>query len=248
MQIIYGRNSVEAYLTYAPNDIQRLILAKGLTVQVSDQLQKRAAALKLPCHYMDKQEIEQLVGRVAVHQGVLAEVCDFQYGDLQAILHRTLKRQDKVPLFVLLDQVQDPGNLGAILRTIDCVGEVDALIVTKHNSAKINATTVKTSTGAALVVPIVQVTNAKSTLQLLKKSGIWVSCLDMEGAAEYRKADYNLPLCVVIGGEDAGIRSLIKKESDFNVYIPMKSKVVNSLNVSVATSLLLYEIMQQRQR
>jgi len=246
MQIIYGKNSVETYLTFAPEKTKTLLLLQGLQEKTAQKFIKLAKAHNIPIKNINKQMLSQYVKADEVHQGILAQVEDFAYADLHTEIVKAQKNTEKLPLFVVVDQLQDPRNLGAILRTADCVGIVDAIIIAKHDSVKVTATVIKTSTGAALQIPIIQVTNIKNALQTLKKAGVWICGLDMVGAANYRKQAYDLPLCVVIGGEDAGVRPIVKKETDFNVFIPMNSKVVNSLNVSVATSLLLYEVMHQR--
>lgn len=247
MQIIYGKNSVETYLEYAPRAVKEIEVQKGLQDKTMEKLRKLTNRYNIPMKVLDSRQFMQKVPPKAVHQGVLAHVEDFVYTPLNEALAKAQKNADvKAPLFLLLDQVQDPRNLGAIIRTADCAGGVDGIIIPKNNSAEVTAAAIKTSTGAALNVPIIQVTNAKNTIKQLKDAGIWICSLNMDGAVNYRKQDYMLPMCMLIGGEDAGVRPLLERESDFRVYIPMESKTVNSLNVSVATSLLLYEVASQR--
>ena len=245
MPIIYGKNSVEAYLMYAPQEVKRLFLQQGLQEKTRESFEKMAKAQHTKIETISKKDVDRFVGRDAVHQGVLAEVKQFQYLDLDGAIQKA-KKQDKLPFFILLDQLQDPRNLGAILRSVDCAGGVDGVIITTHQSVEVTPSVIKTSTGAALNVPIIQVKNAVTALKQLKKAGIWICGLDMTGASHYRKTAYDLPLCLVVGGEDSGVRPVVKKETDFNVYIPMESPTVTSLNVSVATSLLAYEVAFQR--
>lgn len=246
MQIIYGRNSVETYITYAPQLVEELMFYQGLQEKTLNELVQLADKNRLKWRMIEKKELQKYTEGRDVHQGILAKTASFKYQELTTVLDKAKMNEDKkAPFFLLIDQLQDPRNLGAILRTADCSGIVDGVIITKHNSCDVTAAAIKTSTGAALNIPIIQVVNAKNAIQTLKKAGIWICGLDMDGAVEYRKQDYTMPLCLIIGGEDKGVRHIIKRESDFNVFIPMHSKTVNSLNVSVATSLLLYEVMYQ---
>lgn len=249
MQLIYGKNSVEAYLTYAPSKVKALYIQEGLQQKTIEHMTKIARKNNIQYAIVPQRKFETEVPRKVSHQGLMAQVEDFHYLDLDVAINRSLKREDgQPPLFVLLDQVQDPRNLGAMLRTADCAGGIDGFILTKNNSAEVTAAAISTSTGAALNVPVIQVTNARNAIKKLKDAGIWICTLNMEGAKHYREENYRMPMCLVVGGEDVGVRPLIEKESDFRIYIPMQSKTVNSLNVSVATALLLYEIAYQREQ
>ncbi|MGL5042256.1 MAG: 23S rRNA (guanosine(2251)-2'-O)-methyltransferase RlmB [Culicoidibacterales bacterium] len=245
MQIIYGKNSVETYLQYADKLVKEILLYEGVTEKTSEEIMTLAIKKQIKVTIINKKELQKYVDPKAVHQGILAKTDDFKYADLHTVLSN-VKQLERPPFFLLIDQLQDPRNLGAILRSADCAGGVDGVIITKHNSCEVTAAAIKTSTGAALNIPIIQVVNAKNAITALKKAGIWICGLDMDGAVDYRKQDYLMPLCLIVGGEDKGVRHIIKRESDFNVFIPMHSATVNSLNVSVATSLLVYEVMYQR--
>jgi len=245
VSVIYGKNSVEAYLMYAPEEVESLLLQDGLQKKTEAHFLTLADQNNIKTTRVSKQSLEQRTGKGVIHQGIAAVVRPFAYANLEAVMAETTKK-DKMPFFLLLDQVQDPRNLGAILRTADCAGGVDGVIITKHHSADVSASVIKTSTGAALNIPIIQVTNAHTTLQWLRDRGVWLAALDMDGAVHYREQQYDLPLCLVLGGEDRGVRPILKKEMDFNVYIPMHSSTVNSLNVSVAASLVIYEVAYQR--
>jgi len=246
MTLIYGKNSIEAYLLYAAHEVNELFLQDGLQRQTEHQFMVLAEAANIKVSRLTKKVLEQRTGVHAVHQGIAADVKPFQYARLDDVMIK-VKQQNRLPFFLLLDQLQDPRNLGAILRSADCAGGVDGVIITKHHSVDVSASVIKASTGAALNIPIIQVTNARTTLQYMKQEGIWLAALDMAGAVNYREQQYDLPLCLVIGGEDSGVRPIMKKEVDFNLSIPMHSTSVTSLNVSVATSLVLYEVAYQRQ-
>ncbi len=158
-----------------------------------------------------------------------------------------LKLEDKnksFPLLLILDSIQDTHNVGAILRSADCSG-VDGVIITKHNSAPINETVVKTSAGASEHVKIAQINNLAQTIDELKQNGFWIVGSYLEGAKDYTKVDYKIPIALIVGNEEKGIRKLTADKCDYLVRIPMKGKI-QSLNVSVATGILLFEILRQR--
>jgi 23S rRNA (guanosine2251-2'-O)-methyltransferase len=148
------------------------------------------------------------------------------------------------PLLLILDSIQDTHNLGAILRTAECAG-VDGVILTKHNSAPINETVVKTSAGATEHLKICPVDNLVNTIKELKENGFWVFGSSLENAKDYNTVDYKLPAAVILGNEEKGIRKLVVENCDFLVKIPMFGKI-QSLNVSVSAGILLFEILRQR--
>jgi 23S rRNA (guanosine2251-2'-O)-methyltransferase len=148
------------------------------------------------------------------------------------------------PLILILDSIQDTHNVGAILRTAECSG-VNGVIVTKYNSAPINATVVKTSAGATEHVKIAQVNNLANTIKVLKESGFWIVGSSLDDAKLYTEVDFTVPIALIVGNEEKGIRKLTADKCDFMVKIPMAGKL-QSLNVSVATGILLFEVMRQR--
>lgn len=150
----------------------------------------------------------------------------------------------KTPLLLILDSIQDTHNVGAILRTAECSG-VDGVIITKHNSAPINETVAKTSAGASELVKICQVNNLANTIDELKKEGFWIVGSYLGNSKPYTEIDYKIPIALIVGNEEKGIRKLTADKCDFLVHIPMKGKI-QSLNVSVATGILLFEILRQR--
>jgi 23S rRNA (guanosine2251-2'-O)-methyltransferase len=175
-------------------------------------------------------------------QGVIAFISEQRFFSLEQIISSSKKTEK--PLLLALDSIQDTHNLGAILRTAECSG-VDGVILTKHNSAPINESVVKTSTGATEHLMICQVNNLASTLTQLKDEGFWIAGSSLENSREYTEVDYNLPLVLVLGNEEKGIRRLTAEKCDFLVKIPMKGKI-QSLNVSVAAGVLLFEINRKR--
>lgn len=176
------------------------------------------------------------------HQGVIATVAFCEYKTVDDILKISKDRGTK-PFIIIADEIEDPHNLGAIIRTAEACG-ADGVIIPKRRSASVNATVYKTSAGAASSLLIAKVSNLVSTIQELKKENIWVFGADIEGQT-WCEADFNCGVCLVIGSEGVGISRLIKKECDFLVSIPMYGQI-NSLNASVASGIIMYEIVKQR--
>jgi 23S rRNA (guanosine2251-2'-O)-methyltransferase len=175
-------------------------------------------------------------------QGVVALKSNQKYIELDELIARS--KNATHPLLLVLDSIQDPHNLGAILRSAECAG-VDGVIITKHNSASVTETVVKTSAGASEHLAIVKVSNLSQTLLQLKEEGFWIVGSFLEGAKNYSEVNYDMPVALVMGNEEKGLRRLTAENCDFLVKIPMKGKI-QSLNVSVATGVLLFEVLRQR--
>ena len=180
--------------------------------------------------------------RLFTLQGIAAKIDDYKTYTIEELVAGVPK--GKTPLFVMLDELEDPHNLGAILRTCDCVG-VDGVIIGKHRGVKLTPTVAKVSTGAIDTVKVAVVTNLAQTLKGLKKEGFWVAGADFDNSQDYRQASYDMPLVLVVGSEGFGISPLVKKNCDFFVRLPMEGSV-SSLNASVACAVLLYQIYAQR--
>ncbi len=176
------------------------------------------------------------------HQGYLALKKSYNYLSLEEMIERIPQGQQ--PLLIMLDGLEDPHNLGAILRSADAVG-ANGVIIGKNRSVSLNATVAKVSTGAIEYIPVCQVTNLARTLDELKQQGYWVVGTDMQDAVDYRKVDYNMPTVLVIGSEGFGISRLVLEKCDYKVSVPMVGHV-NSLNASVACAVLLYQIYNSR--
>jgi 23S rRNA (guanosine2251-2'-O)-methyltransferase len=179
----------------------------------------------------------------AAHQGVVALVAARKYVTLDDIL-RIPAEKGQVPLYLVLDGVEDPRNLGAILRTAETAG-VHGVIIPERRAAGLTEAVAKTSAGAVEYVPVVKVVNIANTLEELKKAGIWVFGAEAGTDTIYWNADYARPAALVLGGEDRGVRRLVREKCDYLVSLPQKGKI-QSLNVSVAAGVLLYEVMRQR--
>lgn len=176
------------------------------------------------------------------HQGVIAIAPPFEYASLSAVLAR---RREGHRLFVLLDHLTDPHNVGAIIRTAECAG-ADAVILPERRSAGVNATVRKAAAGAAQYIPVVRVSNINEAIRALKKAAVWVAgAAAGEGAVEMSRADFDRDLALVIGAEGSGLAPLVKRECDYLVCVPLLGKT-ESLNASVAAGILLYEAVRQR--
>ena len=176
------------------------------------------------------------------HQGVIAQVAAYQYATVEDILRRA-RESGEAPFLILLDGIEDPHNLGAIIRTA-CLAGAHGVIITKHRASGLTATVVRASAGALNYVPVAKVTNLKATMEKLKKEGIWFVCADMQGERMYDlKLDGAIGL--VIGNEGEGVSRLVRERCDFTASIPMRGQI-DSLNASVAAGVLMYEIVRQR--
>lgn len=236
-QYIYGKNTIIAALK-GEKSVYTVYIQNNLKdSKIIELCKKRKVHLKM----VDKSEFIKKLGNVT-HQGVMAEVEEYRYFSINEILDAI--PEGKQPLLVMLDGLEDPHNLGAILRTCDAIG-VDGVIIGKNRSVGLNATVAKVSTGAIDHVKVAQVTNLSRTLEDLKKNSFWVVGCDLDQSQDYRQVDYNIPLVVVIGSEGFGISRLVKKNCDFNVVLPMVGHVT-SLNASVATAVILYQIYNSR--
>lgn len=216
---------------------------------ISDQLQKQAVnkifglakERNVIVQKVPRQKIDQLVE--GNHQGVVASVAAYSYYELDELFNRA-KERDEAPFFLILDEIEDPHNLGSILRTADAAG-VHGVIIPKRRSVGLTAAVAKASTGAIEYIPVVRVTNIARTIDELKEQNVWVVGTDASGKEDYRELQGDLPLALVIGSEGKGISRLTKEKCDWTVQLPMVGKVT-SLNASVAGSLLMYEVFRKR--
>ena len=240
--IIFGRNAIAEALR-SGRSVNRLLIAgeesAGPLHELATEARERDAVVEI----VPRSRIDALAKGLR-HQGALAYVSPIAYASLEDILERT--RAKASPFLLLLDEIEDPHNLGALLRTADAVG-VDGVLIPKRRCCPLSATVAKTSAGAVEHVPVARIGNIVQTLRLLKKEGFWIVGGDMAGAKEYFDAELTGALVLVAGNEGKGISRLVKENCDFLVRIPMMGKI-NSLNVSVAGALLMYEAFRQRRQ
>lgn len=241
-EIIFGRNSVAEALK-SGRSINKVLIAKGPRQGSVKEIIGDARGLGLVVQEVEPAKLDELAGGQR-HQGIVALASPVSYVEVEDIL-AIAQEKNEPPFIVLLDELEDPHNVGAILRTADAAG-VHGVLLPKRRSCPISGTVAKTSAGAVEYVPVARIGNINQTLKQLKAAGLWVVGADMDGEKEYYETDLKGPMVVVIGSEGKGIGRLTKEQCDFLVRIPMKGKI-NSLNASVACSLLLYEILRQRE-
>jgi len=237
---IEGRNAViEAYRAGRP--IDKLFILDGCQDGPILTIKREAKAKQTPVKFVTKERLDQL-SETGKHQGVIAYAAAYEYATVEEILDNARQKGEALFLF-LLDNIEDPHNLGAIIRTANLAG-AHGVIVPKNRAAGLTAVVAKTSAGALNFTPVARVTNLAKTIEELKKEGIWFVCADMGGTTMY---DLNLkgPIGLVIGNEGEGVGRLVKEKCDMVASIPMKGDI-DSLNASVAAGVLAYEIVRQR--
>lgn len=242
-EMIAGRNPVTEALK-AGRPVNKILIARNTKPGTFREILGLAKEQGVVVQEVDAAKLDAMSQGVR-HQGVIAMAAAKEYVELDDLLAKFVVREEQ-PLLVLLDELEDPHNFGAILRTCDAVG-VDGVLIPKRRGVMLTATVARTSAGAIEHVPVAKIGNMVQAIEKLKKLGFWVVGADMEGDQIYYKSNLNGPLLVVMGSEGKGLGRLVKEQCDFLVRIPMKGKV-NSLNVSVAGSLLLYEILRQREQ
>ena len=241
-EIIVGRNSVLEALR-AGRSLNKILVAKGERQGSVREIISQARELGLIIQEVDTAKLDQLSAGVR-HQGVVAMAAPVAYVEVDDILSIAYEKNEP-PFLVLLDELADPHNVGAILRTADASG-VHGVLIPKRRSCPLTQTVAKTSAGAVEHVPVARIGNVSQTLKALKKQGLWVVGADMDGTENYYEADLTGPVVIVVGSEGEGMGRLTKEACDFIVKIPMRGQIT-SLNASVACSLLLYEVLRQRE-
>ncbi len=231
--LISGKNTVLEAIK-AERKIERVFVQDGTNKDLQHMLRERDIAFDI----VSKQDLGNLLP--GNHQGIVAEVADYELLTLEDALAKPTERK----LYVMLDSIEDPHNLGAILRSADAFN-VDGVIIPKRRSAQVTATVAKVSTGAIEYVDVIQVTNLHQTIRKLKENGFWIVGTDMDTPQTIHDIDANANLCVVIGSEGKGMSRLIRDNCDYIVKIPMSGHV-NSLNASVSAAIVLYEIYRKR--
>ena len=239
--VLVGRYAVTEALK-SGRGINKLWIASGDREGSVSEIAALAKERGIVVQYVERAKIEALAGGHR-HQGVLAYVAPVPYAELDDIL-KAAEEKGEAPFLVLLDELEDPHNLGALLRTADATG-VHGILIPKRRSVSLNATVAKTSAGAVEYVPVARIGNIAQTLKKLKEKGFWVAGADMDGEKAYYEADLTGPLVLVVGSEGRGMSRLTKEACDFIVSMPMVGRI-NSLNASVAGSILMYESMRQR--
>lgn len=238
---IIGRHALSEALN-SGRDIEKVLVAEGVQKKTIADLLKQLEDQKIPYQWVPRSKLDQLA-EGGNHQGVVAQVAAYQYSTVERILKRAQKKGEK-PFLLLLDGIEDPHNLGSILRTADAAG-VHGVVIPKRRAVGLTSVVAKTSAGAIEYVPVAQVTNLNRVADELKKEGIWLVGTDGTAKQSYDQVDFDMPVALVIGNEGQGISQLMKKKCDFLVHLPMKGRV-SSLNASVAASICMYQVMRGR--
>ncbi len=240
---VYGIHTVRALLARTPQRVLRVYLQQGRADRRASEIEAQARAAHRPLERVEVARLRAWVGEVA-HQGVVAEIEPLPAASEQQFFAQLAAAQN--PLVLALDGVQDPHNLGACLRTADACG-VLAVLVPRDRSATLNATARKVAAGAAETTPVVSVTNLARTLKLIKDAGLWIVGTDALATQHAAGVDLTGGRCLVMGSEGSGLRELTRRSCDWLVSLPNLG-YVESLNVSVATGMMLYEALRQRQQ
>jgi 23S rRNA (guanosine2251-2'-O)-methyltransferase len=240
---VEGRNSVLELLE-SDNDINKLYVQSGEKHGAIIKIIAKAKERKIVISEIDKNKLDQM-SETHNHQGVIAIVPPYNYSSVEEILELAKSKNEK-PFVIICDGIEDPHNLGSIIRTAECVG-AHGVIIPKRRSAAVNATVNKTSAGAVAYVKVARVTNLNDTIKELQDNGVWIYGTDMDGTDNYNEVKYDSGVGIVVGSEGFGMSRLVKENCDFLIRIPMAGKI-NSLNASVSASIVMYEVMNQRKK
>lgn len=240
--IIFGRGPVSEAIN-AGHPIDKLMIKSGAYAHSLIPIIDKAKSRGIIIQQVDNQKLDRL-SEGGNHQGVVALVSAYEYVSVSDILKKA-EEKGQPPFVIICDKITDPHNLGAIIRTANCVG-AHGVIIPKRNAAGVNSVVMKTSAGALEYTPVAKVTNIASTIDELKKAGLWITAADMDGQPMY-DIDFNGAVGLVIGSEGNGISRLVREKCDFIASIPMNGEI-NSLNASVAASVLMYEVLRQRMK
>lgn len=238
---IEGRNAVLELLE-SGKDINKIFVEKGEKHGSINKILAKAKERKVIIVEKDKKQMKEMA-QVENYQGVIAIVPPFEYCEIEDILEEAKNRNEE-PFILILDGIEDPHNLGAIIRTAETAG-VHGIVIPKRRAASVNSTVNKVSAGATEHMKIARVNNITETIKFLKKNDVWICGTDMNTKQYYYQENYKIPIAIVIGSEGFGISRFVKENCDFMVKIPMKGKIT-SLNASVSAGIIIYEAVKQR--
>ena len=238
---VEGRNAVLELLE-SGRDINKILVANGEKHGSIHKILAKAKERKIIVTEMERNKLNQ-IAQTPNNQGVIAIVPPYDYCEVEDILEEA-KRKDEMPFILILDGIEDPHNLGSIIRTAETAG-VHGIIIPKRRAASVNSTVSKVSAGAVEYMKIARVNNINETIRYLKEQDVWICGTDMDTNTIYTKQDYKMPIAIVIGSEGFGMSRLVKENCDFLVKIPMKGKIT-SLNASVSAGIIMYEVVKNR--
>lgn len=235
-----GRNAVFELLK-SGRDVEKILVQSGNVEGSIKRIVAQATEKGMIIQEVSRRKLDE-ISQTKNHQGIIALASAYQYAEVEQLLERAREKKES-PFFIILDEITDSHNLGAVLRSAECAG-VHGVIIPKRRSVGLNAVVGKTSAGAVEYIPVARVTNIVKTMEYLKKEGLWIACADMDGIDHF-DSDLKGAIAIVIGSEGKGVSRLVKENCDFTVSIPMYGKI-SSLNASVAAGLLMYEVVRQR--
>ncbi len=238
---VEGRNAVLELLE-SGRDINKILVANGEKHGSIHKILAIAKERKIIVTEMERNKLNQ-IAQTPNNQGVIAIVPPYNYCEIDDILEEA-KRKNEMPFILILDGIEDPHNLGSIIRTAETAG-VHGIIIPKRRAASVNSTVSKVSAGAVEYMKIARVNNINETIRYLKEQDVWICGTDMDTNTIYTKQDYKMPIAIVIGSEGFGMSRLVKENCDFLVKIPMKGKIT-SLNASVSAGIIMYEVVKNR--
>lgn len=239
-ELIGGKNPVAEALR-SGRELNKIWIAEGLNKKSIGEILSLAKQSSIVVQAVPKQKLDGMLDMN--HQGIIASVAAYAYAEIEDLFTIAAERGED-PLFLILDELEDPHNLGSILRTADATG-VHGVIIPKRRSVGLTGVVAKASTGAIEHIPVVRVNNLSQTVEELKKKNVWIAGTDAAGSQDYRTMDATLPLAIIIGSEGKGMSRILKEKCDFLYHLPMVGHVT-SLNASVAASLLMYEVFRKR--
>lgn len=247
--IVIGKNPVYEILVTSPKELNKIVLLKTLKPEPKlKKIVKLAEDNDINVMMLNRFGFEKFFNRnnkkEGISQGVIGFIKDFEYAQLRDILNDIKEKGIVNPVIVLLDEITDPHNMGAIIRSAVCLG-ADGIVIPRHNSAEVNHTVYKSSSGAVNHIPIAKETNLSHSIEYLKKNGYWIAGTDLKADKTIFETDLKIPLGLVIGSEGQGMREMIRKNCDMLLRIPMAGKL-DSLNASVSAGVFLYEIFRQK--
>ncbi len=242
MEVIYGINSISDLLRYDKKGWGKIIIASGRNGTSVKDIIRIVRMEKIPIEFYERKYLDKLAG-TSDHQGIVAFRKPFVYSDLD-ILIQNRNRSFDFNFIIILDSVMDPQNLGSIIRTAHCMG-ANGVIIPEDRAAHITAAVNKVSAGSVGQMPVAKVVNLAQSINYLKEKGFWIFGADAHNGRSLKDIDFNCSVALVLGGEKKGIRTLVKKQCDFLINIPMCGNF-DSLNVSVAAGIIMYEVFRQR--
>jgi 23S rRNA (guanosine2251-2'-O)-methyltransferase len=244
-EILYGRQPVRETLRAGRRQVFKLVLAEGLrSAGVVDEVVRAAGERGIPVQKVGRSDLERIGGEVN-HQGLAAEVSGYPYVALETVVDRA-RQKGEAPFLLLLDHVQDPQNLGSLLRSAEAAG-LHGVVIPKKRAAGVTPAAVRASAGAAEHIQVAQVGNLVQAMEWLKSNGVWLAGLEaVPGAPLHTQADFKGPLGLVVGSEGQGLARLVREKCDYLVRLPMRGQI-DSLNAGVAGAIALYEALRQRE-